>query len=92
MTRANLPQALKAYEYIRLPAATHVMTVSAETGELYEMRSDLPEDNYSTWISQLEHLWQWAGGEDLKDQLDRGLLWMSTPTRMHSKSHVRATL
>ena len=80
MNRENLAQALKAYEYIRLPVATHVMTVSAKAGELYEMRSGLTgSDDYTSWVPQLEALWQWAGGEDLKAQLDRALLWMVDP-------------
>lgn len=55
------------------------MAVSAKTGELYEMRSGLPGEDSSTWVPQLEALWQWAGGDDLQSQLERALVWMSNP-------------
>ncbi|KIP05117.1 hypothetical protein PHLGIDRAFT_168146 [Phlebiopsis gigantea 11061_1 CR5-6] len=74
VTQANLSQALKAYERVRLPIAQHVMAVSAATGELYEMRNGLNGDGYSAWISELKTLWRWVAGEDLKTEINKALV------------------
>lgn len=76
VTRANLQEALKAYEHVRLPFSQTVMNNSAACGELYEMRSK-DSDNDPSWISTLCELWQWAGDEDLELQFQRALRWMS---------------
>lgn len=75
MTRKNLALALKAYEYIRLPFASDVMSRSGKTGHLYEFRA--PEAaTYATWLPALCEKFDWVYNEDPKDQLERAIRWM----------------
>ena len=75
MIKKNIPLALKAYEHIRLPFATDVMTRSGKTGALYEFRSPEAYDD-AAWVPELEKQFEWVYGEDPVDQLAEAIRWM----------------
>lgn len=60
----TLSEALKAYEQIRKPLASHVLQGSRDAGRLYEF-SGPPKDNYPELAACISKQWDW--------------LWTSTP-------------
>lgn len=77
VTRANLSQALKAYEHVRLPFANHVLNASNNAGKLCQLRS-VHGDNETTLAPAIQGQWGWVDSEDPAAQLDRALGWMTS--------------
>ncbi|KAI1794210.1 FAD/NAD(P)-binding domain-containing protein [Ganoderma leucocontextum] len=63
-TTASLPQALAAYESVRLPMANHVLEGSRQSGDMYEFNGPVGED-LTLLGPQIGNQWGW--------------LWQSTP-------------
>ena len=76
VTSSNLPEALKAYEHVRLPFANHVMQRSRAAGALYELRSGHGND-YAALGSAIDNQWSWVESEDPAAELERAIRWMT---------------
>lgn len=79
VTRANLAQALRAYEHVRLPFANHVLSASSNAGKLCQLRS-AHGDNEATLAPAIQGQWGWVDSEDPAAQLERALDWMNAQT------------
>ena len=81
VTLENLPEALKAYEHVRLPFVNDIVERSRNAGALYELRS-VHGDNYTTLGQAIDNQWPWVESEDPAAQLERALDWMMNHGRM----------
>lgn len=76
VTRENLPQALKAYEHVRLPFANHVLKASSNAGRICQLRSAEGTDETKVALA-MQNQWGWVDSEDPQAQLQRALEWMA---------------
>ncbi|KAH9839368.1 FAD/NAD-P-binding domain-containing protein [Rhodofomes roseus] len=72
ITLARLPQALLAYEHVRLPLANHVLRGSYESGKMYEF--DGPQgDSLQGLGPALEKQWDWLDQTTPTGEADRAV-------------------
>lgn len=72
-TKATLRHALSAYEAVRLPAASQVLSGSKESGLLYEFNHpDLGQD-YESLGPRIEKQWDWVWANQPDDDVKRAL-------------------
>lgn len=76
VARRNLSLALKAYEHIRLPLASEVMSKSGKTGPMFEFRSPDSGDDHTSWSSAFHRQFDWIESKDPYGQLEAALQWM----------------
>jgi salicylate hydroxylase len=76
VTLENLPEALRAYEHVRLPFVNDIIDKSRTAGALYELRS-AHGDNYAALAPAIQNQWSWVESEDPTAQLERAVLWMT---------------
>ena len=75
VTADYLPQALKAYEHVRLPFANHILEASNTAGKLCQLRSVYGTDELRV-AAAMQSQWGWVDSEDPEAQLERALKWL----------------
>lgn len=76
-TMDNLDLALKSYEHIRLPMATHVMQGSRDSGRMYEFNGPQGE-TYSALGPAIQNQWNWLQASTPEEDAERALTWMQS--------------
>lgn len=71
-TLKTLPEALKAYEKIRKPLASHVLQGSREAGRLYEFNGP-PGDDYHQLAECISRQWDWMWTSTPEQDVERAL-------------------
>lgn len=89
VTLANLPQALKAYEHVRLPFANHILNASNNAGKLCQLRS-IHRENEETLAPAFQGQWGWVDSEDPETQFQRALRWMNSENRQDGREEETA--
>ncbi len=73
VTQKSLPDALRAYEYVRRPIANKVLQCSRDSGLMYEFNSDLGQD-FVRLGPAIQKQWNWiwenSPAEDVQKAID----------------------
>lgn len=76
-TTDTLALALKAYEHIRLPMASHVLQGSQDSGRMYEFNGPQGED-YATLGPAIQRQWDWIWASSPEEDAERAVAWMQS--------------
>ena len=76
-TMKTLALALKAYEHIRLPMASHVLQGSRDSGRMYEFNGPQGED-YNILGPAIQGQWDWIRASTPEEDVERALAWMQS--------------
>ncbi|KAL0956347.1 hypothetical protein HGRIS_002497 [Hohenbuehelia grisea] len=75
----NLDSALKAYEHVRLPLATHVLNGSRMSGKMYEFDSQHGSD-YATLGPAIQGQWDWINWSSPEEDVQRAVDYLKRDT------------
>ncbi|KAF8485624.1 FAD/NAD-P-binding domain-containing protein [Gautieria morchelliformis] len=76
-TKETLASALKAYEHIRLPMATHVLQGSRNSGRMYEFNGPHGEE-YDVLGPAIQKQWDWIHASTPEEDAERAIAWMES--------------
>lgn len=85
VTVETLPQALKAYDHVRLPFANHVLEASNNAGKLCQLRSVYGTDEPRV-AAAIQNQWGWVDSEDPEAQLERALECLNEAIEMGAQT------
>ncbi|KIJ41279.1 hypothetical protein M422DRAFT_75634 [Sphaerobolus stellatus SS14] len=71
----NIDTALRAYDHMRRPLASHVLQGSRDAGRMYEFNGPQGE-HYETLCPAIQRQWEWIWASTPEEDLENALKWM----------------
>ncbi|KAF8586521.1 FAD/NAD-binding domain-containing protein [Ramaria rubella] len=84
-TKQALTTALRAYEHIRLPMASHVLQGSRDSGRMYEFNGPQGTE-YEVLGPAIQKQWDWVNVSTPEEDVARALAWMQSSRESESPS------
>ncbi|KAI5123693.1 hypothetical protein M0805_001721 [Coniferiporia weirii] len=75
-TKSSLPDALRAYEHVRLPMANGVLTGSRDSGLMYEFNYPGLGEDYAQLGPAIQKQWDWVWASHPDEDVARGLAFL----------------